>query len=565
MNQGVIAALVTPFSETGEVSERAVAGLLDTLRPHVDGLLPNLSTGEGRLLTDAQWEAMLRATVTHADGLPVLAGVLRPTTEQVLERARVAVELGAHALVATSPYGPDVTQDEIYEHFARLSADGGLPVIVYHGTEVSGNAADFDTLLRICELPGVVGVKDSSGSSAFTRRLVEAEPGAAVLAGLEHLLLESGPVDGYVVALANVEPELCADLFAGRLDDPATPLDAACERYGLEKDDWYRWVKTALYERGILENDRTVDAAQVHRPEGAGNPSAGNSSAGNSSAGSSRHRELFRLNRELQDSRLLARIEEIEGDWIVPLVASLDASGDPVPDRAAWQDLLDGLLAEEREGGPAGAYLADEASREEFALVVREFALDGLTEAQNFFPAVPRLPIKAQMAVMRVLIDEFGCGNLQQAHSQLYRLLLAELELPQEPEEFLDTTGDETFAFLNVFYWLTQRAPHVEYFLGGLAYLEASIPDAFVPQARACERLGIRHGRYYTEHLHIDTFHMQEMQLAIKECEAAGSLDPARLWTGARLVSGLIGAAFDAAVDRARSLAGGGHPVGATA
>ncbi|MFB7513651.1 dihydrodipicolinate synthase family protein [Streptomyces sp. NPDC056144] len=541
MNQGVIAALVTPFSETGEVSERAVAGLLDTLRPHVDGLLPNLSTGEGRLLTDAQWEAMLVATVKHADGLPVLAGILRPTTEQVLERARVAVELGAHGMIATSPYGPDVTQDEIYEHFARISAEAGLPVIVYHGTEVAGNSADFDTLLRICALPGVVGVKDSSGSSAFTRRLVEAEPGVSVLPGLEHLLLESGPVDGYVVALANVEPELCADLFAGRLDDPATPLAAACERYGLEKDDWYRWVKTALYERGILETDRTVDAAQVHRPEGAGD---------------SPHQELFRLNRELQDSRLLARIEEIERDWIVPLVASLDASGDPVPDRTAWQRLLDGLLAEEREGGPAGAYLADEASREEFALVVREFALDGLTEAQNFFPAVPRLPIKAQMAVMRVLIDEFGCGNLQQAHSQLYRLLLAELELPHEPEEFLDTTGDETFAFLNVFYWLTQRAPHVEYFLGGLAYLEASIPDAFVPQARACERLGIRNGRYYTEHLHIDTFHMQEMQLAIKEYEAAEGLDPARLWTGARLVSGLIGAAFDAAVDRARRIAG---------
>ncbi|MFF8837328.1 iron-containing redox enzyme family protein [Streptomyces sp. NPDC015130] len=268
------------------------------------------------------------------------------------------------------------------------------------------------------------------------------------------------------------------------------------------------------------------------------------------------HRELFRHNRGLLDSRLLARVEEIERDWIVPLVASLDAGGEPVPDRAAWQRLLDGLLAEERAGSPAGEYLADHASREEFTLVVREFALDGLTEAQNFFPAVPRLPIKAQMAVMRVLIDEFGCGNLQQAHSQLYRLLLAELGLPQEPEGFLDTTGDETFRFLNVFYWLTQRAPHVEYFLGALAYLEASIPDAFTHQARACERLGIRQGRYYTEHLHIDTFHMQEMQLAIKEYETVHGLDPARLWTGARLLSVLIGDAFDTAVARARELTG---------
>ncbi|WP_309485318.1 iron-containing redox enzyme family protein [Streptomyces sp. WELS2] len=269
------------------------------------------------------------------------------------------------------------------------------------------------------------------------------------------------------------------------------------------------------------------------------------------------HRELFRLNRTPLDSRLLARIEEIERDWIIPLVRSLESATEPVADRAGWQRLLAGLLAGERAGNPAGEYLAEQASREEFALVVREFALDGLTEAQNFFPAVPRLPIKAQMAVMRVLIDEFGCGNLQQAHSQLYRLLLAELGLPQEPEHFLDTTGDETFQFLNVFYWLTQRAPHTEYFLGALAYLEASIPDAFTHQARACERLGIRYGRYYTEHLHIDTFHMREMQLAIKEYEAAYGLEPTRLWTGARLLSRLIGGAFDAAVARARESSGG--------
>ncbi|MFH9659550.1 dihydrodipicolinate synthase family protein [Streptomyces sp. NPDC017248] len=263
MFQGVIAALVTPLSETDGVSESGVARLLDTVRPHADALLPNLSTGEGRRLSDRQWEDMLTATVKHSGGLPVLAGVLRPTTGRVLERARVAADLGAQALVATTPYGTGVTQDEILRHFTELSERGGLPVVVYHGTEVAGNAAEFDTLLRICELPSVVAVKDSSGSAAFTRRLVGARPGARVLAGLEHLLLESGPVDGYVVALANTEPELCADLFAGRLEDPAARLAEACARYGLAEDDWYRRLKTALYRRGVLETDKAVRMAEV--------------------------------------------------------------------------------------------------------------------------------------------------------------------------------------------------------------------------------------------------------------------------------------------------------------
>lgn len=263
-------------------------------------------------------------------------------------------------------------------------------------------------------------------------------------------------------------------------------------------------------------------------------------------------RLLFSYNRSVPCATTVALLEKVEQSWIIPLVASIQADTPTLTSRAQWVGALDDLLARERAGSEAGDYLAEKASREMFTSVVAEFALDGLTEAQNFFPAVARLPIRAQMPVMRVLIDEFGCGNLNQAHSQLYRNLLTELELPLDLACYLDRTSDETYAFLNVFYWLTQRAPNVEYFLGALAYLEASIPTAFAYYARACERLGIAHSHYYTEHMHIDSFHMKEMQAAIREYETAHGLDPTRVWVGARLVSRLLGTAFDAAVERVR-------------
>ncbi|MGB6162348.1 MAG: iron-containing redox enzyme family protein [Pseudonocardiaceae bacterium] len=263
-------------------------------------------------------------------------------------------------------------------------------------------------------------------------------------------------------------------------------------------------------------------------------------------------KRLFIHNRSLPTADRYTQIECLERDWIIPKIAALAACTPPIGSRAQWGTALEGLLANEQEGTPAGRYLAEKASLKEFTLVVREFALDGLTEAQNFFPIIPRLPIRAQMAVVRVLIDEFGCGNLQQAHSQLYRNLLTELGLPLDLNHYLDYTSDETYAFLNVFYWLTQRVPEVEYFLGALAYLEASIPAAFTVQVRACERLGITHGRYYSEHVHIDDFHRREMQLAIREYEAAHALHPTKLWIGALLLSELIGTAFEAAVLRAR-------------
>jgi 4-hydroxy-tetrahydrodipicolinate synthase len=263
MLRGVTAALVTPLSEAGEVSEQCVARLVTALRPHVTALLPALSTGEGQALSDRQWHAVVSAAIRYAGGRPVLAGALRPDTAAVVTRARAAAALGARAVVATTPFGAEVTQHEMYRHFAELGRRAGLPVVVYHESAVSGNTADLDTLLRICALDSVVGVKDSAGSAAFTRQLVEARPGVPVLSGLEPLLLECRPVDGYAVSLANVEPALCADLFAGRAVDPAGRLARACERYGLAGDDWYRSLKAELCRRGVLETGKTIETGKV--------------------------------------------------------------------------------------------------------------------------------------------------------------------------------------------------------------------------------------------------------------------------------------------------------------
>ncbi|WP_035841194.1 dihydrodipicolinate synthase family protein [Kitasatospora azatica] len=261
MIRGVTAALVTPLTPGGAVAEQDVARLVGSVREHVRALLANLSTGEGWALTDSQWLAMLAATLRHADGVPVLAGIQRATTRQVLDLALEARELGAAAVVATTPYGPQVSQQAAYRHFEILSAEAGLPVIVYNESALSNNTTELSTLLRICRLPNVVGVKESSDDPAAIRRLIEAAPGVPVCQGMERLLLDSGPVDGYVVALANVEPAFCARLF----DAPpaarqamAAELAAHCDRYELDRDDWYRPLKTALAGRGVLSTEYTV-------------------------------------------------------------------------------------------------------------------------------------------------------------------------------------------------------------------------------------------------------------------------------------------------------------------
>jgi 4-hydroxy-tetrahydrodipicolinate synthase len=255
---GVIVALVTPLTDAGEICMSDMARLVASVRPHVNALIPALSTGEGWALSGEQWSQLIDSTVRYAAGLPVVAGIECPETAEVIARAQRAAILGAHAIAITTPYGPQVSQQEMYAHYAAVVQATSLPVIVYHESAVSGNDLQLDTLLKICMLDGVVAIKDSSGSPAFTQRLIAACPGVPVFQGIEALLLTVRNVDGYVVALANVEPALCAKLFIGRSAARPTELQAACERYGLNRPDWYRMIKAELHRRGVLTTARVI-------------------------------------------------------------------------------------------------------------------------------------------------------------------------------------------------------------------------------------------------------------------------------------------------------------------
>lgn len=265
-------------------------------------------------------------------------------------------------------------------------------------------------------------------------------------------------------------------------------------------------------------------------------------------------RQLFHLNRAVIDrAESFAKLLTFEREWIVPLARDLEAGSPSFHSRAELMTAFDKMLEDEKNAPPESSlFLAQQATREQFRIVVQQFAVDGLTEAQSFFPIIGRLPIQAQMPMMRVFIDEFGCGNYDQTHSQLYRELLTELELPLDLDGYVPLANDESLAFVNIFYWLTQRASHPEYFIGALAYLENSIPYAFTCFADACRRLNISKHHYYTEHLHIDGFHAKETRATLRELEAAAGLNCTKAWVGMQLGSMLIGQAFEAAVAKAK-------------
>ncbi|POX43230.1 iron-containing redox enzyme family protein [Streptomyces sp. Ru73] len=264
---------------------------------------------------------------------------------------------------------------------------------------------------------------------------------------------------------------------------------------------------------------------------------------------------LFVLNRTIPTPDELRELHDLEQRLIVARADAIEAAAPDMPDRAALNRHMKALLtAEEADPPPFERVLAEDLTRDQFKEVVAQFAVDGLTESESFLPIVWRLPKKAKMAVFRVLVDEFGCGNLDQAHFHIYRELMLELGMSVDVNDYLDTTNEETFDFVNAFFWAAARAPYPEYFLGTLCYLECSILYAFKPFAAAAERLGLN-PRYYTEHLHIDHFHAKELQVAIRELDAEAELHPAKVWTGFKLASEVIGGATEAAVASALKVA----------
>jgi hypothetical protein len=266
-------------------------------------------------------------------------------------------------------------------------------------------------------------------------------------------------------------------------------------------------------------------------------------------------RQLYLFNRaRLRDPEASApELLEFERRWIASHLAQIVPHGVP-RDLAELRAQLARMIEDEQREIPDSArYVAEHMAIDEFRVLVQEFAVDGLTEAQVFYYVLPRLSLEAQMPMLRIMIDEFGSGNLKRAHTSLYVTLLSELGMPTDPAFYFDRIEPECLAFVNLFFWLSIRASDPSYFAGAITYLETTIPAFFDCYVRACHRLDVQAHAYYSEHQHIDAFHAIEGQNMLRAMQATRSLDPGKAWAGARLASTITGSAFEAAVAKARS------------
>jgi 4-hydroxy-tetrahydrodipicolinate synthase len=221
---GSIVALVTPMGEDGSVDFGALRRLIDWhVAEGTDCIGIVGTTGESPTLTHEEHREVIRAAVEYAAGrVPVMAGAGSNSTREAIELSEYALRVGADCTLQVVPYYNKPTQEGMFQHFKAVAEAVDIPVVLYNVPGRSGADMLPETVLRLAELPGIVGIKEATGNIERAAWLIKQAPkGFSVYSGDDPtaiaLMLLGG--HGNVSVTANVAPramhELCIAAIAG--------------------------------------------------------------------------------------------------------------------------------------------------------------------------------------------------------------------------------------------------------------------------------------------------------------------------------------------------------------
>ena len=217
MFTGSMVALVTPF-RNGQVDEPALRALVRwQIESGTDALVPCGTTGEGATLTAEEHVQVVKACVEEARGrLPVIAGCGSNDTRRAIEMVQRAREVKADAALIVTPYYNKPTQEGLFRHFEAVAKQGGLPVVLYNVPSRTSVDMLAETVARCAKVPGIVAVKEASGSIP---RIAEIRAAGvpddfAILSGDDMFTLPTLAMGGHgiISVVANIAPREMAGL-----------------------------------------------------------------------------------------------------------------------------------------------------------------------------------------------------------------------------------------------------------------------------------------------------------------------------------------------------------------
>jgi 4-hydroxy-tetrahydrodipicolinate synthase len=226
--RGSIVALITPMLPDGKVDYPALRKLIDWhIAEGTDCIGVVGTTGESPTVSVDEHCEIIRVSVEQAAGrVPIMAGCGANSTAEAINLAQFAKKVGADCQLQVVPYYNKPTQEGQYLHFKSIIESVDLPMVLYN---VPGRAvADMahDTVMRLAQIPGIIGIKEATGNIERAQWLIRETPaGFSIYSGDDPtavaLMLCGG--HGNVSVTANIAPRLMHDLCMAALkkDVPA--------------------------------------------------------------------------------------------------------------------------------------------------------------------------------------------------------------------------------------------------------------------------------------------------------------------------------------------------------
>ena len=166
MFTGCGTAMVTPFRPDRTLDEKALRALIKRqIEAGIDFLCPCGTTGESPTLTRDEHLRVVEMTVAETRGrIPVLAGAGGYNTQEVVELISELKTLGVSGILSVTPYYNKPTQEGLYQHYREIAESTPLPIILYNVPPRTAVNIEPATLVRLSEIPNIIGVKEASGS-----------------------------------------------------------------------------------------------------------------------------------------------------------------------------------------------------------------------------------------------------------------------------------------------------------------------------------------------------------------------------------------------------------------
>ncbi|HUK05040.1 MAG TPA: 4-hydroxy-tetrahydrodipicolinate synthase [Burkholderiales bacterium] len=263
MITGSLVAIVTPMLEDGRLDYARFKSLIDWhIAQGTSAIVVVGTTGESPTVNFDEHKELIRVAVQHSNGrLPIIAGTGGNSTAEAIELSESAKKAGATASLSVVPYYNKPTQEGMYRHFRKIAETVDLPMILYNVPVRTVADLSNDTVLRLAQVPGIIGIKDATAIVERGTDLIKRAPRNFAIysgedAGALALILLGG--HGVVSVTANVAPRMMAEMCSAALvGDVKKAREINLRLIGLHQKLFIETspapVKWAMAQMGLIE------------------------------------------------------------------------------------------------------------------------------------------------------------------------------------------------------------------------------------------------------------------------------------------------------------------------